>query len=231
MSTSANKSSTLQRRAKLMGMLTKTRIDAVAITSDTNRLYFSGFTGSNGVLLISIHGTVLITDARYTEQAQEECLEVDIVQQVRGQSQIRNAVKTFGVEKLGIEADQITYSQYSRINEEVAGLCNLVPLTGEIDVMRSVKDPKEIRLIEKAIHFADLGMNKALDFIEQGVTEKEVAWALEKEMRDFGADGLAFDSIVATGRNAARPHHRRSRSQPRADLHCQCIEMSSTRQS
>ena len=208
LSTSDNRSIIVERRSRLVTMLLEIGISAVAITSATNRLYYSGFTGSNGILLISIHGSCLITDSRYTEQAQYECPDVDIVQQSRTQSQLANLVKSFDIEKLGIEADDITYSQYSKINDEIGADRQLIPLTNEINILRSVKDPEEIRLIEKAIYLADLGMSKAIDFIEPGVTEREVAWALEKEMRNFGADGIAFDSIVATGPNAAQPHHR-----------------------
>ena len=117
-------------------------------------------------------------------------------------------VKSLEIEKLGIESGDITYAQYSQINEEMGTSGQLIALTDEIDVLRSVKDSEEIKLMEEAINLADIGMGKALDFIECGVTEKEVAWALEREMREFGADGVAFDSIVATGLNAAQPHHR-----------------------
>ncbi len=208
LSISTHESAIENRRSKLMSMFLNMGIDAAMITSATNRLYYSGFTGSNGILIISVHGSVLITDSRYTEQAKSECAGIKIVQQKRGQSQVPDLVKSLEIEKLGIESGDITYAQYSQINEEMGTSGQLIALTDEIDVLRSVKDSEEIKLMEEAINLADIGMGKALDFIECGLTEKEVAWALEREMREFGADGVAFDSIVATGLNAAQPHHR-----------------------
>ena len=88
MSISTHESAIENRRSKLMSMFLNMGIDAAMITSATNRLYYSGFTGSNGILIISVHGSVLITDSRYTEQAKSECAGIKIVQQKRGQSQV-----------------------------------------------------------------------------------------------------------------------------------------------
>ena len=196
------------RGSKLIESFGDANIDAVIITSPTNRLYYSGFTGSNGVLLISVHGTFLVTDSRYTEQARNECPWIEIVEQKKEGSLISSLAKKLEIGKIGFEEESMSYSQYLRITRELGGLCELVTCQDQINVLRSVKDQNEIKLIEKAISISDIGMAKAIDVIAPGVTEKDVALALEIEMRSFGADGIAFDAIVATGLNSSQPHHR-----------------------
>jgi Xaa-Pro aminopeptidase len=110
------------------------------------------------------------------------------------------------VGRLGIEADQVTLSEFGRLGKP-AGALTLVPLTGVVEALRAIKDDEEIAAIRTACAITDSGFTAVLATLRPGVTEREVAWSLWTTMREGGAEALAFDSIVAFGPHSAIPHH------------------------
>ncbi len=186
-------------------------VDAVFITQAENRRYLSGFHGSAGALIITDKAVVLATDFRYTEQAAKQAPDFEIL---RISSQLADwfpgLIVDLGVKKLGFEAADVTFDHHRRLGQALKRKnikAQLVPLTGLVEPLRAVKDPEEIRLIERAVGISDAAFNATEASIKPGLTELQVAWELEKSLREHGSEPLPFEIIVASGPNAALPHH------------------------
>lgn len=191
-------------------------IDALLITSPTNRRYISGFTGSTGYVLISEDRAAFITDFRYVEQAADQCKGYEIIDNKRSMlTALKETVQQFGVKSIGFEQDYVTYSEFERIKQEINGV-NWVPTSNIIEQLRLIKDEEELAKIQKAIDIADEAFSHILGYIRPGVTEEEVALELEFKMRKLGASGVSFDIIVASGERGALPHGRASNKLIRA---------------
>jgi Xaa-Pro aminopeptidase len=194
------------RRERLVARLTELDVDAFLITRLPNVRYLTGFSGSNGQVLLSADGGVFLTDGRYTEQARHEVPDLK-----RGSYQADfpgafvQACRDAGVKRVGFEAAGVTYRLYQQLSD--ADGIDLTPIGQEVERLRWTKDADEIRLIEEAQTITDEAFGRILAKLIEGITEKEVALELEWSMRQAGADGISFDSIVAFGENAAEPHH------------------------
>jgi len=169
--------------------------------------YLSGFTGSEGVLLVSALQRILLVDGRYSAQAIAETRGMKIVEyqdKIRG---IARAVETLHLKKVGLEADTITLDVYEKLADVLGGK-TFVPLSEELRMLRACKDKNEIALMKKAAEISSSSLDSLLLSLRIGRTEKELALELEMIARQRGADALAFDAIVASGENAALPHAR-----------------------
>jgi Xaa-Pro aminopeptidase len=198
------------RRERLLPELPELQVDAMLITHLPNVRYLTGFTGSSGQLLITSEDAVFLTDSRYEEQARREVPDVrketyypDFV------ARVGEICLELGAPRVGFEAAAVTYKTYQKVAE--AGAVELVPMGEVIERLRWVKDAEELSLIEQAQELTDHAYDVATTKLLEGMTEKEMALELEQAMRQAGADGMAFDSIVAFGENAAEPHHRPGR--------------------
>lgn len=168
----------------------------------------SGFTGSNGFLLISKDINVLFTDSRYLEQSSEETNDEITVFSSSGFSGLIELPAFHQIKRLAFESNSLTYSEFKLIKKLVGDQLDLLPTTGLIEKIRAIKDKYEIGQIKRAASLADEAITYALKVVVPGNTEAEIAWIIEKFLRENGADGLAFDTIVATGTNSSKPHHR-----------------------
>jgi Xaa-Pro aminopeptidase len=180
-------------------------IDALLITSPYNRRYVTNFTGSAGVVLITQKEAMFITDFRYVEQAQKQCIGYTIVQ--HGASiieEVANQVKKYDVKKVGFEQDYLSFSAYSSYQKAVEA--ELVPTSGLVEKLRLIKTDAEIKILKEAADIADAAFKHILDFIRPSITELEVANELEFFMRKAGATSSSFDIIVASGYRSALPH-------------------------
>ena len=187
------------------------KVDGIMITNITNCRWLSGFTGSNCTLLITPEKALLGTDFRYWEQAMNQAPEFELVKMGRTAdlAQQIDLVKMGNVLNLGFEASHMTVSTYSTLKKqckEIDGL-KLVPLNSRVEGLRYVKTPQELEKIKASAKITDLAMSKVNDIVKPGMTERAIAWELEKLMRENGADGIAFDIIVAAGPNGAMAHH------------------------
>ncbi len=191
---------------KLLKKLAEMNIDAVVITSPINRRYFSGFTGSNGVVILTEAGRVLLTDFRYTIQANQQCAGICQVRQVnRGitPADVEAVLNEFGAKRVAFEDRAMTVSEFKGYE---ALPFELVPASDEISSCRIVKDAHEIELMQKAQNCADAGFAELLKRAKVGMTEIELRNELDYLMRKFGADENSFDTIVGSGPNGALPH-------------------------
>lgn len=180
-------------------------IDGILITSNYNRRYLSGFTGTAGVVLVSSNEAKFITDFRYVEQAEAETEGFKIVQHtIAIQEEVAKQAKEMGIERLGFEKDHLTYGQYDTYKKFLD--VSLVPVSGLVEKMRLIKSPEELQTIQEAVDIADAAFTHIQSFIRPGVREIDVSTELEFFMRKKGAVSSSFDIIVASGYRSALPH-------------------------
>ena len=197
-----------ERRDRLKKIIEELHLDAFLVTSLVNVRYLCGFTGTNGFLLISDMDEVLYTDSRYIEQGSEESFnEIDVFLS-NGFKGITGLSGFNKINQLGFESENISHSEFISISELLTERTKLVPTSGVIEKIRSIKDENEIDLIKSAASLADRAIVHALDLVEPGISEFDIAWTIEKFLKENGADDIAFDTIVATGANSSKPHHR-----------------------
>lgn len=202
--------------ARLDSIRTKfdeTGIDCLMVSTEENRRYLSGFTGSAGYLFITATDAVLATDFRYIEQAGRQCPDFRVHRMMGGVDWLTALLRELGIHRLGFESQQMTVSTHTGIQKAISDSdpsldVTLVPTSGLVEELRSVKDADELAILTKAIEIADEAFAQVAPTIRPGHTEVEVAWMLEKAMRELGADSVSFETIVAAGPNAALPHHR-----------------------
>lgn len=188
--------------------------DALLVTTLTNVRYLTGFTGSAGLLLVLPDDALFVTDGRYRDQAAAELAAAGAevrIEVARGAAQLEalgDAAKGCG--RIGLEAGSVSWALLDRLRA-VLDRCELVPTSGLVEALRAVKDPGEVARIERAADLADVALAQVKPLLAEGPTEAEVALALEAEMRRRGADGVAFETIVASGARSALPHARAGR--------------------
>lgn len=185
-------------------------LDASLISQKENRRYISGFTGSAGFLLISEKSAILATDFRYIEQAESQASDFE-VSRTEGEPQVwfPQLASTLGVRRIGFEANDMSVSTYRKLVAIMGekGEREFVPTEGFVESLRAVKDDEELELIMKAVKISDAAFDEIVPRIHPGMTEKEVAWEIEKSLRENGSESVPFDLIVASGLNSALPHH------------------------
>ncbi|MFC1913899.1 M24 family metallopeptidase [Chloroflexota bacterium] len=200
------------RLPKLRRKMAENEIDAIFVSQLENRYYLSGFAGSSGFLLITEDNAVLATDFRYTEQAGVQVPDYHIFQITSDISKwFPELVSGLGGKRLGFEPRDITFAMYRRISDilkEQKSTLKLAPVEGLVESMRAIKEPEEIELITEAAGISDSAFNYIEGIIQAGMTEKEVAWEMERFLRENGSQSVPFELIVASGPNAALPHAR-----------------------
>ena len=203
------------RLDKLCARLAEKGLDALLVSAPENRHYISGFTGSAGYLFITRERAVLATDFRYTEQAQTQAPEFQVLRTGSDWSWLMELLADSGLNKVGFEGQHMTVDTFQHVRQALrqhpaSVKPALVATSGLVEALRTVKDAEELALLQRAIDVADRVMEGVCPTIKPGDTEREVAWRLEKAMRELGADSLSFETIVASGPNGAMPHHRPS---------------------
>lgn len=186
------------------------QVDAALVISEKNRLYFTGFASTFGYLvLLRGNKNVFITDPRYYEMAQS--LEKDGVEvrQIAGGSSaisiIVDLLKQHGVKAVGYEDTELTVAEYLSLKDSLTEF-DLQPIGKHISTVRSFKDETEISYIKKAQSITDKAFSEIVNVIKPGMTEKDIAVELEYRMAKNGAEGIAFDTIIASGVNSSKPH-------------------------
>ncbi|MCC7175013.1 MAG: aminopeptidase P family protein [Bryobacterales bacterium] len=192
-----------RRRAAAREALTARRLDGLLVSSPANLRYLSGFTGSNALLVLLADRAVLFTDRRYTLQAsgQTGCT----VRTASGSlfDAASKWLRTNRINRLGYDPGQLSHASCLRMR---SGAARLVPAAGVVEELRMVKSPGEIELIRRSAGIAARAFAGCLRLIRPGITEVELAAELDYRVRRLGAEGAAFDTIVASGRRTAFPH-------------------------
>ncbi|GAA1075085.1 Xaa-Pro peptidase family protein [Tsukamurella strandjordii] len=180
-------------------------LDALLVTNLDNVRYLSGFTGSNAGLLITADpaGDAIATDGRYLTQVAEQSGDLRAV--IERDVAAALVAEVPGI--VGFEATAMSYADHARLAAQGA---RLAPTTRLVERLREVKDEGEIELLRTACAISDRALAALVEegAIRPGATESQVARRLENLMYDFGAEAVAFETIVAAGANSAIPHHR-----------------------
>lgn len=199
----------MSRVERLLAKMEEQGLESLFLNHDNNIRYISGYTGSDSYILISPKGRWFITDYRYTEQAKKECVGFEVIQRNRQTTTLGQCVnqilKENNISNVGFERDHINYGMIEDIKNDVEN-AEFIPTSGIIEELRYTKDEGEIELIRKACEITDKAFAELLKVIKVGMTEAEAALELEYNMRKFGAEGVAFDTILISGAKTSMPH-------------------------
>ena len=182
---------------------------AALIMSEENICYFTSFHSSNGYLIVTGEKAFFFTDSRYIEAAQNKITSCDEVLLLKSmKEELVPFINSLNKNELYVEAERITLSRYTELKTLFSGVT--VNGNGELDKkiseIRTVKNREQVNTIIKAQRIAEKAFDYILTFIKEGVTEKEIALALEYFMLKNGADALSFDTIAVSGKNSSMPH-------------------------
>jgi Xaa-Pro aminopeptidase len=196
-----------QRRAAAQELIAAAGADAALITSLPNVFYLSGLASSNAAVLLPAQGPgVLATDSRYAEAARRDSADLELVDDRAVEPALARLAGQRGAACLAFEAHEMTVERYEALSA-LNGAPPLRPLGRLVERLRMVKDEAEIDLLRRACAITSAALAQVLETVRPGRSEREIAFAVERACTDLGADGLAFDTIVASGPNGAIPHH------------------------
>jgi Xaa-Pro aminopeptidase len=196
-----------QRTERLVASLEGAGVDLIVVTNLINLRYLTGFTGSNGLALVGPSTRVFVSDFRYLEQAGVE-VDKSFDRITASQDLVADLAELLpgGDLRLGFESEHTSVARYQGTRELLPERVELVPATQLVEQLRLIKDEHEIKLMTEATRIADDAFEALVAGGLKGRTEREVALALEHDMRLRGASGPSFSSIVAAGPHGALPH-------------------------
>ena len=184
------------------------RFEGAALIDDSKNIYYlTGYTGE-GCLLITPRRAVIITDFRYVEQCERQAPECALEMTKVGSARetiVKRILDEEKISELFVETGVLTVNAFRRLQKGLEGV-TLSDLPGVIGDMRIVKEPMELDIISKAVAISCEAFEKMLGQLKPGITEKQARAILEHELNLAGAEGLAFDTIVASGVNGSLPH-------------------------
>jgi Xaa-Pro aminopeptidase len=186
-------------------------VPAMVISHLENVRYLTGFTGSNGIVLLTEETAYFITDGRYTVQAKQQVPGFEIIILPQGSSlaaAVAEKAGELGIKTLGFETAYMTHAGYRAMQVSAPADTTLVPRNDVVEAVRAIKEPGEISAIKKAVAMVDACFGHICKVAKPGMTELDLAWEIEVFLRrECGADKLSFETIVASGPNAAMCHH------------------------
>lgn len=195
------------RRARTEAALANLKIDALLITNLHNVRYLTGFTGSNGALVLYRDRRALFfTDPRYTVQASQEVdCKVRVAKGPFTDSVSRELEKT-RPKRIGFEQEHLTYARVEALKKKIPSRSELTGVSGLIEKQRMVKDAGEIERIRASVDLNSRALDIGLRRFKIGMSERDLAAEIDFQSRKLGAEAPAFDTIVAAGERAALPH-------------------------
>lgn len=193
-------------------ILAEQKLDGLFLVDPSNIRYLSGYSGEAAFLLQLHDQGYLITDYRYTEQAEEECLNHRVITIDREKESVEQRVakiaRQYGLTRIGFEKKHLSCERYGTLQETLRQnhRAELVATGGLVEALRYQKNTEEIDAIRKAAEIADHAFTKILPLLRPGISEKEAALQLEMEIRRGGAEDISFPIILVGGVNGSRPH-------------------------
>ena len=190
-------------------------VDSLVVTSLENVRWLTGFSGSVALLIVKKDDAALVVDGRYAQQAVEQIrlsgAECRVVLALTHSLQMeRLSQELAGCDTCGFDSNDLSVSTYQTFDS--LSSCKFVAATGVVQQLRRIKSDAEIARMELAAHATDLALTDTQclleDALDHDVSERDVRDELEYKMRRFGADGPSYETIVATGENSVKPHHR-----------------------
>jgi Xaa-Pro aminopeptidase len=204
---SARRLSALRRR------LADLELDGLVLTVPQNIRYLSGFSGSLAYLVVTRDAAEILGDSRYWLQMEAESPSFTLVKSGASQGLwplLAQRLKALGARRAGFESQHLTVDQHQRLAAALDAEVQLTATTGLVEGLRIVKSADEIELLRTAARIAGRAFDRVRPAIRPGMRERDVAFLLEQTFRELGADGPAFDTIVAAGERGALPHGRAS---------------------
>jgi len=199
----------IKRVETFIKTLDENNLDGLFLTNETNVRYITGFTGGESYAIICKEFQALITDSRYTEWANGECRELEIIDyRSRHQTLYEYVAQTcqqFGIKRLGFEKKFMMVNMFESFKEKL-GDTEFIGTQGLVESLRAVKDEEEIHCLKKAASLMDCAFAELLNHIKAGVTEKDLNCELEYLVKKSGADDVGFPFIIASGARGSMPH-------------------------
>jgi len=199
------------RLEKLKNALKKNKLDFYLISTPSHLRYLCGYSGSNGLALVSNTQRLLLTDFRYQDQVKEEVKGFRVT--IADRDLFLTLEKLKGVPRarfrLGYEAKNLTCSSYQKL-KEILPQAELVPTQNLVEQIVAQKEPHELDKIRRAAEIADQVFDEIVEMIKPGLSELDLAAEIDYKMKKKGALGSAFETIVASGYRSAMPHGRAS---------------------
>ncbi|MDD5167443.1 MAG: aminopeptidase P family protein [Syntrophales bacterium] len=180
-------------------------LDALLLFDVKNIRYLTGFTGTDGILVIRAQGGTLLVDGRFLTQAGEQVHGVAIDLYRDKLSDLVALLSDGHIKTVGFESAAITYDIYARLKKRLHGM-KLKPVGYEVRDLRKTKDGQELSLIARAIDISHQALMEVIAYLRPGVMEREIAAELDHRMKVLGAEDISFPTIVASGPRAALPH-------------------------
>ena len=196
-----------ERLQRFLAAMAARGLTAALIHKPQNMRYLTGFTGE-GCLFLSAQRQAVLTDFRYVEQLSRQAPSLECVRTRMGKSVpelVAELAAASGAERLAVETDFLCYDDWAALQGALGDIA-LAPLSGLAEEMRLIKDEGEIECIRRAADIACRAFKAILEVIRPGMTEREVAIALNYKMLDLGSEGEAFDTIACAGLNGSLPH-------------------------
>jgi Xaa-Pro aminopeptidase len=201
-----------KRQNALRAVLEEHKLPFLLITNLTNIAYLTGFRGAAGAALFNSCEGILWVDPRYTLQAQEEARGVEVIEERKGiHKAVAGWLKTNKIHRLGYEEAHVTCADFAGLEQNAGRGVKFLPVRGLVENLRAVKDEEEVARIRGAGQITAEVFEEVLAIARPGVSECELSAEIEYRMRKKGAEGAAFETIVASGARAAFPHARPSR--------------------
>jgi len=195
-----------QRRQTVAAGLAERKLDSLLVSWGPNLRYLSGFTGSNGLLLLTPGKSVLFTDPRYTIQAgQESTCQVRISKGPLVVDMVA-AIGRMRLRRVGYEPAMMSCDAYQSLDAKMPAKAALVPVKGWIEELRMVKSPSEIERIRRSVETNSKAFEQGVARVKPSMKEQDLAAELEYRMRRLGAEKPSFETIVAGGERSALPH-------------------------
>jgi Xaa-Pro aminopeptidase len=205
------------RLSKIRASMAENQMDAFLVLIGENRRYLSGFTAedhqfdeSAGALLICAQQQILATDSRFELQAMREAPLYEVIIYRKGLAQaLPGLADRCNIRRMGFESPRVSMQLYALLEKELNGngrQVAMIPQEFFVEGLRQVKTTAEIQQTQKALDLAEDVFRHVVKTLKPGMSEKSIAWAMEKGMRQAGADALSFPVIVAAGPNSALPH-------------------------
>ena len=210
------------RLEPLRRRLAELELDALLVTGAANVRYLSGFTGSLAYLVIGPEAAEILGDSRYWIQMEQEAAGFELVRPAASAdllSLVPERLASIGRRRVGFEAQHLTVSAFDRLRQGITEAVALEPTTGLVEEMRMRKTEEEIARMRAAASISSRAFDRIRRTIRPGLRERDLAFLLDQSFRELGADSPAFETIVASGENGARPHaHPTERMIERGDM-------------
>lgn len=197
------------RLENLQQILKKTSCDLFLVEDPTNLFYMTGFSLSTGFLLVHSQGAILMVDNRYYENCQKNSPFPVVLSDKTPWTSVVNRLSN--IRKIGFDSETTSFQRYQQLEKEIAlspTPYQLIPFENPVKKLRAVKDSEEINFLQEAARLGSAGYDYVLGLLHDGITEKEIALELEIFWKKRGSKALAFDPIIAFGKNSSMPHYR-----------------------